>query len=381
MLVYLADCPVTRQRTQCVLNSGRDCVSFRTTDQQHEHLENEASPTQANAAKRRPNWGIFGELAKYTAVIAIVLVCVNMIRKRLAQYTWADIWEGLTLIPTEQVLLAIAITAINFLVLTGYDWIAVTYLKKQLSLRNVMIGAVIGYALSNLFGWILGGTSVRYRLYTRWGFSLVEVIAFISILSVTFWLGMFLLAGIAFVMLPVDFPQEYREHLYFAPATYGYFFLACIAAYLTATILVRKPLKVGGQSFGFPPFRLSVLQLTVSAIDFALASLVLYVLLPEDTANYSTVLVSYLSAMIVTVVLHVPGGFGVLDLIVLELLDNEETLDSSAPLAITCGLVLFRVIYHLVPGIVATLLFLREELVWLRQSKPSASVKLDETPR
>ena len=344
------------------------------------NLENEALPAPANASKKRPNWGIFGELAKYTAVIAIVLVCVNMIRKRLAQYTWADIWEGLTLVPTEQVILAIAITAINFLVLTGYDWIAVTYLKKKLSVRNIMVGAVIGYALSNLFGWILGGTSVRYRLYTRWGFSLVEVIAFISILSVTFWLGMFLLAGIAFVMLPVNFPQEYREHLYFAPATYGYFFLACIAVYLSATIFIRKPIKVGGQSFGFPPFRLSVLQLTVSAIDFALASLVLYVLLPEGTANYSTVLVSYLSAMIVTVVLHVPGGFGVLDLIVLELLGDEEKLDSSAPLAITCGLVLFRVIYHLVPGIVATLLFLREELAWLRQSKPSDGIKPDDTP-
>ncbi len=337
--------------------------------------EGQATPTENQ--RKRPVMGAFGDFAKYTAVIAIVFLCFNALRKRLAHYTWADIWEGLSMVPPEQVLLAFVITAVNFLVLTGYDWIAVTYLRKQLPLRNIMVGAVIGYALSNLLGWILGGTSVRYRLYTRWGFNLVEVIAFISIISVTFWLGMFLLAGIAFAMLPVDFPQEYRDHLHYSPAAYGYLFLAIIGAYLLATLFIRRPIRIWGQSFGFPPFRLSVLQLVVSAIDFALASLVLYVLLPPDTSNYSTVLVSYLSAMIVTVVLHVPGGFGVLDLIVLELLDREQAEDASAPLAITCGLVLFRVIYHLIPGIVAAFLFLREEFVWLRRKPKGDEVAIE----
>ncbi len=308
-----------------------------------------------------------GDLAKYTAVIAIVFLSVNTLRKKLSLFTWSDIWEGVATVPIEQVFLAVLITSINFVVLTGYDWIAVTYLKKSLSIRKIMVGAVIGYALSNLLGWILGGTSVRYRLYTRWGFNLLEVIAFISILSVTFWLGMFLLAGIAFVMLPVDFPQEYRDHLYFSPSAYGYSFLGCVTAYLLATIFIKHPIRVGNQYFGFPPFRLSVLQLTVSAIDFALASLVLYVLLPPGTSNYSTVLVSYLSAMIVTVVLHVPGGFGVLELIVLELLDKHESSNTSIPLAITCGLLLFRVIYHFIPGLLAIILFLSEEFRWYRQ--------------
>jgi glycosyltransferase 2 family protein len=198
---------------------------------------------------------------------------------------------------------------------------------------------------------------------------LVEVVAFVSVLSVTFWLGMFLLAGIAFVMLPVKFPQEYQDHLFYSPALYGYIFLGCVAAYLVATVFVRKPLRIGGQYFAFPPFRLSVLQLTVSAIDFALASLVLYVLLPPGTANYSTVLVSYLSAMIVTVVLHVPGGFGVLELIVIELLRKEGSDENVVPLAVTCGLLLFRVIYHFIPGILATLLFLREEYETYRERK------------
>lgn len=316
--------------------------------------------------KRNPSWGLLGDLAKYTAVFAIIYFCVHVLRKKLSHFTWQEVWEGMLTVPPQQIALAVLITAINFVVLTGYDWIAVTYLRKQLPLRRIMVGAVIGYALSNLLGWILGGTSVRYRLYTRWGFNLVEVIAFISVLSVTFWLGMFLLAGIAFVLLPVNFPQQYAEHLYFSPQLYGFMFLGCVALYLLATIFIRKPIRVGNQNFAFPPFRLSLLQLTVSAIDFALASLVLYVLLPPGTSNYSTVLVSYLSAMIVTVVLHVPGGFGILELIVLELLEKEGDTDAALPLAITCGLLLFRVIYHFIPGFIAALLFLHQELRWLR---------------
>ncbi len=112
-------------------------------------------------------------------------------RKRLSHYSWSDVVEGLSLVSAWQIALAIAITATNFVVLAGYDWIAVTYLKKRLPAGKLLVGAIIGYAFSNLLGWMLGGTSVRYRLYTRWGFSLVEVITFISVLSITFWLGCF----------------------------------------------------------------------------------------------------------------------------------------------------------------------------------------------
>jgi uncharacterized membrane protein YbhN (UPF0104 family) len=292
--------------------------------------------------------------------------------------TWQQIWDGLAAVPPSQLALALLVTAINFVILTGYDWIAIQYLRKKLPWRKIMVGAVVGYAFSNLFGWILGGTSVRYRLYTRWGFELIEVIAFISILSITFWLGMFLLAGFALVSLPVHLPEQYSSLMPASPETLGYLFLAVVAIYLLASIFVRKPVRIGNQSFTLPPFRLSLVQLAVSAFDFALASLVLYLLLPADASmGYGTVLVSYIVAMVVTVILHVPGGFGVLELIVLNMLTKDlvseqsvtqivdgMTKDSSVdPLmvGVTCGILLFRLIYYFLPGIVAGLLFLGEE--------------------
>ncbi len=114
-----------------------------------------------------------------------------------------------------------------------------------------------------------------------------------------------------------------------------------------------------------------MLQLSVSASDFALASLVLYVLLPDGTASYGTVLVSYLAAMIVTVILHVPGGFGVLELIVLELLTRDASAGQSSelPLAVTCGLMLFRLIYYFLPGAVALLLFIHQEIQFVASKR------------
>jgi len=316
------------------------------------------------------------EIGKYALIISVVLFALNLLTKKLKNITWDQVVEGLQTIPAGNIALALLVTILNFVVLTGYDLLAVRYLRKELPVRKVMMGAVIGYALSNIFGWLIGGTALRYRLYSRWGFSLIEVVAFISFLSVTFWSGMFLLAGIAFVMLPVELPQQYAEAFYFSPKVFGWFFLSGVALYLTLTAVYRKPLKIGANQYQLPPLGLSCLQLTISALDFALASYVLYLLLPEGVASYPTVLVAYMAGMVVTVTLHVPGGVGVLDTILLHLLDSsgEESADQSVKVAVVCAIVMFRVIYYLLPALVAGLLLLYLELTDKgvpKQSQPS----------
>lgn len=322
--------------------------------------------TETSTLTQTSLWKVSVEIFKFTAVAAIVVVALMMVRKKLGHLTWAQIQDGLQSIPTFHIVLACLVTAINFVVLIGYDLIAVRYLKKDLPLRKIMVGAIIGYAFSNVLGWILGGTAVRYRLYTRWGFRLVEVIAFVSILSVTIWLGMFMLAGIAFVSLPVKLPAKYEEALQFSPQTYGIIFLGVVLSYLLATIFIRKPIQLGGQFFSFPPFKLSLFQLVVSATDFALATLVLYILLPSDSLNYSTVLVSYMGAMVVVVVLHVPGGFGVLEYFVIELLASDVAEDETLVVAVFSGLVFFRLIYYFAPFLIAIAMYLYEEYLWFQ---------------
>ncbi len=302
-------------------------------------------------------------VAKYSGMLLIVLFAVGLLWKKFKNITWSDFVHGLQTIPSSQIALAVAVTVLNFVVLTGYDLMAVRYLKKTLSVRKVMMGAIIGYSMSNVFGWIIGGTALRYRLYSRWGFSLIEVVAFVSFLSVTFWTGMFLLAGISFVMLPVELPEQYRHALYFSPKVYGWVFLTGVGLYLGASAFYRKPFKIGANEYRLPPLGLSLMQLLVSAADFALASFVLYLLLPTDCATYPTVLVAYMAGMVVTVTLHVPGGIGVLDAILLYLLDPSGDDGNTSPMKISvaCAIVIFRIIYYLLPALVSgALLFYHE---------------------
>jgi uncharacterized membrane protein YbhN (UPF0104 family) len=302
------------------------------------------------------------DIAKYTLLVVVALFTLFILRKKFKALgiTWEGVSEAIGNVSPWSILLAVGITLANFALLTGYDLIAVRYLRKQLPMRQVMMGAIIGYALSNVLGWLIGGNAVRYRLYSRWGFSLVEFIAFISILSVTFWLGLFLLAGVAFVALPINLPPRFEEELPVSPQSLGWILLMLVAAYLLATALVRKPIRWKGNQLYLPPFRLSLMQLLVSAGDFALASSVLYVLLPSgvrglEEVNFWTILVAYLAAMIVVVSVHIPGGIGILEVIVLYMMPD------SAGLQVTAALILFRIIYYFIPAIIAMLMFLAIE--------------------
>ncbi len=246
------------------------------------------------------------------------------------------------------------------------------YLKKELPVRRVMAGAILGYAMSNVFGWILGGTAVRYRLYRRWGFTPVEIVAFVTILSITFWLGMFLLAGLAFALMPVQLPEAFRGALFFDHHIWGWIFLGIVGLYLLATALIRKPIPWRSFRYALPPLQLSLLQLIVSAGDFVLTSAVLYVVIPPDltgpdAVNFSTVLVSYLTAMILVVVTHVPGGIGVLEATLVGVFPE----DSRA--AIVAAVIMFRLVYYIIPAIFAGGLWAWLESVWSKERRQAQS--------
>ncbi len=301
-----------------------------------------------------------GESAKITAIIAIMVVAFLLVKWKLqkANVTLENVREGISNVPYWQIGLAFALTVLNYLILTGYDWIAVRHLKKSLPISKIMTGAIVGYSYGNVLGWLLGGNAVRYRLYSTWGFSLLEIVAFVTILATTFWLGLFLLAGVAFVWLPVKLTDEVGDALILDHHVWGWLFLASISVYLLACAFYRKPIRIRDFEMTLPPVQLSAMQLMVSAGDFLLASLVLYWLIPHQgnpDINFSTVLIAYLTGQIITVLTHVPGGYGVLEAVLLSFFPNES---SGSVLA---ALVLFRVIYYFLPFIPATALVLFNE--------------------
>jgi uncharacterized membrane protein YbhN (UPF0104 family) len=305
--------------------------------------------------------GRFGDAFKFTAVFVVMLVAIWFVSKKLKGVTWEEVKLGFDSLPTIHIIAALALTAINYLILTGYDWIAIRFMRKRLSFPRMMAGAIVGYASGNVLGWLFGGNAARYRMYSKWGFSTLEIIGLVSILSVTFWLGLFLLAGIAFIALPIHLPPSVEEHfkietklfgnIELSQHMFGYIFLGCVIAYLAACLLIRKPIHFKGMSISLPPFKLSAMQLVVSALDFLLATTTLYVLLPPD-------IVAYLTAQIAAVLTHVPGGYGLLEGILIAFLEGP-TADRTG--SIVAAVIMFRIIYYLIPFCVAGVLFVINE--------------------
>jgi uncharacterized membrane protein YbhN (UPF0104 family) len=343
--------------------------------QDHTEPNRDASSPNGGPGNRNASVlvGRLGETGKITAVLAIMAIAFWFVSKKLKNVTWSEVQQGFDNLPVSHIIVAILLTVLNYVILTGYDWIAIRHLKKKLPFSRMMSGAVVGYSSGNVLGWLFGGNIVRYRMYSRWGFSTLEIVALVSILSITFWLGLFLLAGVAFLVLPVHLPDDVLKmltfetklwgHISFSQKFLGGIFLGFVGAYLIACLLIRQPIRFRDFSVSLPPFRLSSMQLIVSAGDFLLATATLYALLPPDIVgpdkiNFSTVLIAYLTAQIAAVLTHVPGGYGLLEVILLTFLEGP---DSSNTGSIVCAVILFRLIYYFLPFMVAVILFVINE--------------------
>ncbi|RDJ93040.1 UPF0104 family protein, partial [Lacticaseibacillus rhamnosus] len=86
--------------------------------------------------------------------------------------------------------------------------------------------------------------------------------------------------------------------------------------------LERQPLRIRGWEFAFPTTRLSLLQMLVSATDWALAGGIFWAVLPPSAhVSYSGALTIYLLAQTAGLVTNIPGGLGVFEAVVLVLLE------------------------------------------------------------
>ena len=74
--------------------------------------------------------------------------------------------------------------------------------------RRVAFAALTSYPFSYNFGATLAGVPLRYRLYSSWGIPLTKIVQLLVILALTFWFGVFFIAGVLFVFAPLRIPPD-----------------------------------------------------------------------------------------------------------------------------------------------------------------------------
>jgi len=276
-------------------------------------------------------------------VLAVFLAALWMLHLELRQYTLREFLEALEGVPVSRVALSVLLTLINYAILVCYDWVGVRYIRHPMALHRIALASFLGYAVGNNFGTLMGGSAIRYRLYSSWGLSAFEIVKLIFIVGLSYWVGLFALAGVLFVFDPLPIPD--RLHLPISDTRpMGVAVGSLAVGYLVLCAMRRRPLVIRDLEFSPPPVGLSLTQYAIASLDLVVAAGALYVLLPASLeVSFLHFLGIYLLAIVAGVVSQVPGGLGVLELVVLVLLNPIE----AQP--VVGALLAFRFIYYLLP--------------------------------
>jgi uncharacterized membrane protein YbhN (UPF0104 family) len=263
----------------------------------------------------------FLRILRPSIVLAIFVAAIWLLYRELSDFQYEEFQKGLKDIDARDIAWAIGLTILNYVILFGYDYLAIRYLRHPLPAWKLMLASFVGNVASLNFGSLLGGTSVRYRFYSLWKFSGLEILQLVVILGLTFWLGVCLLAGIVFLAADFPIPAKLAERLPVADVQIvGAALIALVAGYLAVCALRRRPLRIFRAEVPLPPPWLSLSQIAVSCADLMVVAGVFYVLLPEAAnASYFKALGVFLLGWVVAAFTHVPGGLGVFELIMVEI--------------------------------------------------------------
>ena len=281
--------------------------------------------------------------------LALFGAALYVLHRQLGTYNYRSIATAVRQLPGTAVLAALGLTAFNYLILTGYDYIALRFIGRQLPYPNVALASFVSYAFSQGLGFpLLTGAPTRLRLYSQWGLSAIEIAQVIALSTLTFLLGLFATAGILFTVHSIPMPGVLGLHMK-STLPLGVILLLGVSGYVAMNAWRKTPLRIGGWEFAVPPTRLTLVQIVISSVEWATAAAVLAVLIaPFSDIPYLTVLQVFLLAQLAGIISQVPGGLGVFEAVVLLLLPGEMRQDGAL-----AALLIYRAIYYVLPLAVA----------------------------
>jgi len=275
-------------------------------------------------------------------------------------------------IPGSAVVLAFLATAVSFLMLFGYEWSADKYVGGKLTLKKIAFGGFCSFAISNALGLaIFSGGAVRYRLYKHHNMTTMNIAKMSLFASFSFNVTIPLLIAFLILTNTKHVSSLFRLSVPFLVviAVVVILIYVLLIVYLLSRRLPQKTahtffVKVGKYRLEVPNIRLCLTQFVITSLDAIAAGTVLYFLLPHPPA-YESFLIVYFIALGAGAVSNIPGGLGVFEAILLAAFSQTIGLAE-----IMAALVLYRLIYTVVPFVIATILLLMHEFRRLRQKRP-----------
>lgn len=256
-----------------------------------------------------------------------------------------------------RIALAAVLVAASYGSLTLYDLLALREIgHHHIRYPVAALAGATSYPIAHGVGAVLPVSSaIRYRIYSNHGLGAVDVAKICFLTGLTFWLG-----NLTALALSVCYQPDSLGLIDRAPASINRLLalamLLAIAGYLWWTW--REPRRVGHQkwSVNLPAGRSALLQIGIGVFDLGCAALALYVLIPpEAQIPAARVIAVFIAATLLGFISHSPAGLGVFDatiLVGLGVADENQ---------LVAALLLFRLLYHFSPFVLALAVFIFRE--------------------
>ncbi|MBO9432973.1 bifunctional lysylphosphatidylglycerol flippase/synthetase MprF [Ruegeria sp. R13_0] len=283
--------------------------------------------------------------------IFVTLIALTVLHELSSHVKWADVQSDISETSWRVMFYALCWTAVSFFSLSLYDVFAVQSVADgEVPLPVAGMAGASGYAVSNCLGFsYITGTAIRYRIYASLGLDLSRVAGVIATSWVAFWTGLVLVLG----LLLTFHPDGISKALPISATVETVIGLGLLGALITVFVWLStggRRLEVLGIGFQLPGGKLASC-LTLAAIgDLAGASMVLYVLMPDDLGvGYPYFFTIFIAAIAVGIVSHAPGGIGVFEATLIA------GLGASGRSDVIAALLLYRVVYTFLPFAIASL--------------------------
>ena len=300
-------------------------------------------------------WNVVGLVISLAIIGTACFVLYRMLRGIDA----AEVVKALKATETRDIALAAFFVAMGYFTLTFYDLFALrTIGANHVPYRIAALGGFTSYSVGhNVGATVFTGGAVRYRVYSLWGLTAIDVAKICFIAGLTFWLGNATVLG-----LGIAYEPEAATAIDQLPPWINR--IIAIVALLVLTGYVAwvwvKPRVIGRANWTvtLPGGPLTLLQIVIGIIDLACCALAMYVLLPDNPPiDFIKLAVIFVSATLLGFASHSPGGLGVFDaamLVALIEFNKEELL---------AGLLLFRLLYYIIPFAFSLLILGTREFV------------------
>jgi uncharacterized membrane protein YbhN (UPF0104 family) len=310
-------------------------------------------------------WNRLGFLASL-----VVLCLAGLTLYRMLHNIQPDrVLSAIAAMPATNIALSAAFVAAAYFTITFYDFFSLrTIGARHVPYRIAALSAFTSYSIGhNLGATVFTGGAIRFRIYSAWGLTLIDVAKIAFVTGLTFWLGNAFVLGLGMAIAP-DAASAIDQLPPWINRAIGLAGLAVICGYLFWLAGGTRVVGVKGVSVTLPNAPLTFVQILIGAADLGLSAIGMSMLLPANPpAELLPFVVIFVLATLLGFLSHTPGALGVFDaaiLIALTQYPKEELLAT---------LLVWRAIYYVVPFSLALVVMAIREICIASRPRLNAS--------